>query len=159
MKKLLLLPVLLAFAMVANAQSTDYHAFKVDLQLGYAIPNGSSGGGTKAGVTFTVHPHYRLSDDVALGLRLEGAGLGYVNSTTGTGTKVYLLTSYCPTVEYYLMNGGFRPYLGAGGGLVYQKSAGSGSGGSGLVPEAAVSACSRRPDLKPGTSGLRQTMM
>ena len=134
MKKLLLLPVLLAFAMMANAQSTEYHAFKVDIQLGYAIPNGSSGtGGTKAGVTFTIHPHYRLSDDLAVGLRFEGAGLGYVNTAQGTGTKVYLLTSYCPTIEYYFVKDGFRPFIGAGGGLVYQEAAGKGISSTGLV--------------------------
>ncbi|MBS1521832.1 MAG: outer membrane beta-barrel protein [Bacteroidetes bacterium] len=134
MKKLLLLPVLFAFALMANAQSTNYHAFKFDIQLGYADPSGSSGsGGTKAGVTVTLQPHYRVSDDFALGLRLEAAAIGYVNKAVSSDTKVYLLTSYFLTAEYYFTDSGFRPFIGAGTGLVYQRSAQAGSGYSGLV--------------------------
>lgn len=133
MKKLLLLPALLVLAVMAKAQSTDYHAFKFDIGVGYAIPSGSSGGGTKAGATFTLQPHYRLSNDFAIGLRLEGAGLGYVNTAVSDQTKVYVLTSYCLTAEYYFLPTGFRPFIGAGGGLVYQKSAQAGSGYNGLV--------------------------
>jgi hypothetical protein len=36
--------------------------------------------GTKGGVSFTIQPHYRVSDDLALGLRLEGAALAYQTS-------------------------------------------------------------------------------
>lgn len=134
MKKLLLLPLLFAFSLMANAQSTDYHAFKVDLQVGYAIPSGSSGsGGTKAGATVTLQPHYRVTDDFALGLRFEAAAIGYVNKAVSTDTKVYLLTSYFFTAEYYLVHSGFRPFIGAGGGLVSQESAQAGSGYNGLV--------------------------
>ena len=43
MKKLLLLPMLFAFALMANAQSTNYHAFKFDIQLGYADPSAAAG--------------------------------------------------------------------------------------------------------------------
>src|ERR1700743_206120 len=97
MKKLIIIPMLLLFAVLAKAQSDNYKAFKVDIQVGYAIPSASSGdGGTKAGVTFTIHPHYRLSDDFALGLRLEGAGLGYENQGSDDA-KIALLRSYCLT--------------------------------------------------------------
>ena len=134
MKKLLLLPLLIAFAMMANAQSTNYHAFKVDIQVGYASPSGSSGdGGTKGGATFTIQPHYRISDDFALGLRLEGAAIGYINKAISSDTKVYLLTSYMLTAEYYFTNNGFRPFIGAGAGLVYQRSASGDSNYAGLV--------------------------
>lgn len=122
MKKLLLLSAFIGIALLANAQSTTYHAFKVDMDFGYAIP--SSGNGTKAGVTFTVEPHYRLSDDFAVGLRFEGAGLGYetINGDNNNKVKVSLLTSYCATGEYYLMEGGFRPFVGAGAGFFNQKA-------------------------------------
>ncbi len=81
MKKSFLLFAFLGFALLSKAQSTTtaaatadtYHAFKFDIGLGYAIPSGS---GAKAGATFTLQPHYRLSDDLAIGLRIEGAGLG-----------------------------------------------------------------------------------
>src|SRR5665213_3364156 len=100
MKKLLLLIALVSASYLANAQATTYSqvykAFKVDIGLGYAIP--SSGSGTKAGATFTIEPHYRITDDLAIGLRFEGAGLGYEDQLNDKA-KVSLLTSYCPTLE------------------------------------------------------------
>ena len=126
MKKLFLLFALLGTAMAAKAQSPDYHAFKFDIGLGYAIPSsgGSGSGTTKAGATFTLQPHYRLSDDLAIGLRIEGAGLGYEDKGDGnTSAKVELLTSYCATAEYYLSNNTFRPFVGAGLGFFSQQSA------------------------------------
>jgi hypothetical protein len=131
MKKLLLLSALMGFVYLANAQSTAptttasgataYKAFKVDLDFGYAIP--SDGTGTKAGATFTIEPHYRLSDAFALGIRFEGAGLGYENQTGTTNhIKVSLLTSYCLTGDYYFSKGSFRAFAGGGLGLFSQKS-------------------------------------
>jgi len=116
MKKTILLLAFLGFMGFAKAQSTDYHAFKVDLALGYAIPSESSGdGGTKAGVTFTLQPHYRLTNDLAVGLRFEGAALGDKDETDdGTHVKVSVLTSYCATGEYYFTDKGIRPFVGAG---------------------------------------------
>src|ERR1700761_343866 len=123
MKKLLLLISFVGLALWSKAQSTTYHAFKFDIGLGYAIPSENSGGGTKAGVTFTLQPHYRLSDDLALGLRFEGAGLGYENTAAGdTKAKVQLLYSYCATGEYYFASGSFRPFVGAGAGFFQQSS-------------------------------------
>lgn len=120
MRKLFLLSALIGFAATVNAQSTTYHAFKVDIGFGYAIPSGDGGDGTKAGATFTIHPHYRLSDDFALGLRLEGAGIGYQDEQGKT--KISLLESYCASGEYYLAKGGVRPFVGAGAGFFTQSS-------------------------------------
>jgi outer membrane protein W len=134
MKKLLLLSAFMGLAILAKAQSTTYHAFKFDIGIGYASPTANSNGGTKAGATFTLQPHYRLSDDFALGLRLEGAGLGYVdNSATSDKAKVHLLESYCATGEYYLMKGGFRPFVGAGAGFFAQSALQKESGSEQLV--------------------------
>jgi len=133
MKKLLLLSALLAFAVLAKAQSSTYRAFKFDIGFGYAIPTANSGGGTKAGVTFTLQPHYRLSDDFAVGVRIEGAGLGYVDESGNGKTKVQLLESYCATGEYYLAKGGFRPFVGAGVGFFSQSSVQGNSGTVTLV--------------------------
>jgi hypothetical protein len=138
MKKLLLLPALISFAFLADAQSTAnsqsvmYNVFKVDVDLGYASP--SSGNGTKAGATFTIEPHYRLSDDFALGLRIEGAALGYetTNSSGGTKIKASLLTSFSITGDYYLANGGFRPFIGGGAGF-YTVQAVAGNNESGTA--------------------------
>jgi outer membrane protein X len=137
MKKLLLLSVLISVALLANAQSTTptstdtYHTFKFDIGLGYAIPSSASGSGTKAGVTFTLQPHYRLSDDLAIGLRVEGAGLGYQDDLGKT--KISLLESYCATGEYYLVKGGIRPFVGAGLGFFNQSSLKASNGSAVLV--------------------------
>ena len=123
-KPLLLLAFAIGFGVSAKAQSVTYHNFKVDIGIGYAIPSESTGtNGTKAGVTFTVQPHYRLSDDIALGLRIEGAALGDKNETDGsTHVKISVLTSYCATGEYYLTEKGVRPFVGAGLGIFIQSA-------------------------------------
>jgi hypothetical protein len=142
MKKLLLLSALITFTYLAQAQTTasntpaagamTYKAFKVDMDFGYAIP--SAGTGTKAGATFTIEPHYRLSDAFALGIRFEGAGLGYENQTgTTTHIKVSLLTSYCLTGDYYFSKGGFRVFAGGGAGLFTQKSESATTGEGAVV--------------------------
>lgn len=152
MKKSLLLLALVGFATTLKAQSVNYHAFKVDIGLGYAIPSESSGtDGTKAGVTFTIQPHYRLSDDLALGLRFEGAALGDKNETDGdTHVHVSVLTSYCATGEYYFTPGGVRPFVGAGLGFFTQsvsinsnksdESASASNSKFGFFPEAGIEA-------------------
>jgi outer membrane protein W len=140
MKKLLLISALICAGFIANAQSTTYKAFKVDIDFGYAIPSAGNGTGTKAGATFTIEPHYRLSDDLAVGLRFEGAGLGYEedNGNGGTKVKVSILSSYCPTLEYYFAKGGFRPFGGVGLGVFSQQSVTKSNSGNGatLVPGA-----------------------
>jgi hypothetical protein len=119
MKKVLLLLGLVATCIFANAQSTDYHAFKFDIGFGYAIP--SDGSGTQAGATFTLQPHYRFTDDFALGLRIEAAAIGYENSATNN-FKVSALASTCLSGEFYLSDRGFRPFIGAGLGLFDEES-------------------------------------
>src|ERR1700761_7339150 len=151
-KSLLLFAIALGFTVAAKAQSADYHNFKVDIGIGYAIPSESSGtDGTKAGVTFTIQPHYRLSDDLALGLRFEGAALGDKNETDGdVHVKISVLTSYCATGEYYLTEKGIRPFVGAGLGLFTQSasietknngdSASASNSQFGVFPEAGIEA-------------------
>jgi outer membrane protein W len=138
MKKLLVIAVLAGLSLMARAQSTTssssssstykFHKFKFDLTLGYAIPpanSNSANANIKAGATFVLEPHYRLADAVAIGFRLEGAALAYGNTNgSGTGTSgsanVSAIYSYCPTLDFYLLNGGFRPFIGAGAGIYYQ---------------------------------------
>ena len=133
MKKLLSVFALIGFSYFVQAQTTQpaetahplqtatYKAFKVDFDLGYAIP--SNGSGTKAGATFTIEPHYRLSDAFAIGFRFEGAGLGYeYNDGTNNKVKVSLLTSYCLSGDYYLTKSSFRAFVGGGAGLFTQKA-------------------------------------
>jgi len=155
MKKLLLLSAFLGLVVIAKAQSTTsssgaltYHAFKVDIGIGYAIPTANSGGGTKAGATFTIQPHYRVSDDFAVGLRFEGAGLGYEDeNATDSKVKVSLLTSYCATGEYYLASGGARPFIGAGAGLFTQSAVVSNSQNNGATLSASSSKMGFFPEV------------
>jgi hypothetical protein len=132
MKKLLLIATLVAFAVFAKGQNgyqnnasssygTLYHAFKFDIGIGYAIPQNNIGG-TNGGATFTLQPHYRLSDGFALGLRMEAAALGNENNNSGD-IKVTGLVSGCLTGEFYLSKGGFRPFIGFGAGAFTQENA------------------------------------
>jgi hypothetical protein len=132
MKKIILLSLFLGSSLWLKAQSTTYHDFKVDIGIGYAIPTVSNDGGTKAGATFTIEPQYRLSDDFSLGLRLEGAGLGYKDDQDKI--KVSLLESYCATGEYYLTKDGVRPFVGAGVGFFNQSSLKASDGSAVLAP-------------------------
>jgi len=125
MKRIILFAVLAGFTFLVHAQSTEFHAFKVDFGVGYASP---SQGNTVAGGTFTLQPHYRLSNDFALGLRVEAAAILYKN---GSGQKQgSAIASGCLTGEFYLSDGGFRPFIGAGVGP-YDQATISGNNGSG----------------------------
>jgi len=139
MKKLTLLFAFAGLSFFASAQSTTsattstsiYKAFKVDFDFGYATP---STGTAKAGVNFAFEPHYRLSDDFALGLRLEGAGFLYQTGGSSGSTSASVLFSYCLTGDYYLSNSGFRPFIGAGVGFFQQQTVnGNSSSGSNSV--------------------------
>jgi hypothetical protein len=118
MKKFILLALLAVICSFEKAQSQDYRAFKFDIGLGYAIP--SDGSGTEGGVTFTLQPHYLLSDEFALGLRIEAAAIGYKDFMTNN-FNVSALASTCISGEYYLSKRGFRPFIGAGLGLFDQE--------------------------------------
>jgi len=127
MKKLFVLTLLSGAVLLVKAQSENFHAFKFDIGVGYALP--SSGSGTEAGATFTLQPHYRLSDNFALGLRMEAAAIGYKNSVSGD-VKVSALASGCLTGEYYLSDNSFRPFIGAGVGLFDEESAAGNTNGN-----------------------------
>lgn len=131
MKKILFVAAFLSVAISSNSQSTNYKAFKVDLTFGYAIPSADASG-VKGGVTFTLEPHYRITDDIAVGVRFEGAALGY-QVAGSSDPKISVLASYCATGEYYFMKGGFRPFAGAGLGIFSSSSVTVGSGNSAAV--------------------------
>lgn len=127
MKQLLLTIVAVTtFVLNARSQSENFRAFKFDLSLGYASPlnSGSGPSSSSGGVSLTFHPHYRLSDQFAVGLRVDVALLAYASYDAVDGTysdsQASALTSYALTGEYYLMDGGFRPFIGAGVGVFRQ---------------------------------------
>lgn len=126
MKKLILLCTFIGITTWVNAQSTDFNSFKFDVGVGYATP---SQGNTIAGAAFTLQPHYLVSNEFSVGVRLEIAALLHKNYA---GDKVAsALGSGCLTGEYYLSNSGFRPFIGAGVGLFDQTSIKSNDNGSG----------------------------
>jgi hypothetical protein len=127
MKKYLLTTIVMAIVVFnAYSQSGNFRAFKLDLSMGYASP-ASPSNSTSGGISFTFHPHYRLADEFAVGLRIEAAMLAYSTASAAddyslSDSKVAILNSYCLTGEYYLSNGSFRPFIGGGAGIFTQSS-------------------------------------
>jgi len=117
MKKLVLFTSMMGLAMLVRAQSAAFETFKFDIGVGYATP---SQGSTVAGATFTLQPHYRVSDDFAVGLRIEAAAVFY--HTAADDKRGSAIGSGCLTGEYYLSDQGFRPFIGAGVGLFDQSA-------------------------------------
>ncbi|HWJ89917.1 MAG TPA: OmpW family outer membrane protein [Flavisolibacter sp.] len=117
MKKLSFLLAFVAGTVAVNAQSKTFKPFKADLAIGYAIPGGS---GAKGGVLFAVEPKYALNDNIAIGLRFEGAVMARaaVDQTGNTVVgDVKASGSYLLTGDYYLNTNKFRPFVGVGAGL------------------------------------------
>ncbi|MDP9080053.1 MAG: hypothetical protein M3O71_21720 [Bacteroidota bacterium] len=112
MKKLLLFCVFFYCAFLATAQ-TGVGRVNADIGAGYAVP--TEGFGVKPGVTFVAEPHYFLSNNFSIGIRFEGALLGY--QAQYNDELFSFFGSSCATGEYHFGNGKFRPFLGAGGGL------------------------------------------
>ena len=115
MKKLILSAIIvLAIGTGAFAQSSSYKAFKVDLGFLYGLPVGSDY--YSGGVGFYLEPKYNISDNIALGLRLEWAILAAADAL-GENASISALSSYLLTGDYYLGSSSVRPYVGAGIGL------------------------------------------
>lgn len=78
---------------------------------GYAIASGDASGGLFG----TLEPGYRLSDQIALGLRFELAGIarGAINDQS-IDVDVSKITSLTLNAIYYLKNEGARPFAGIG---------------------------------------------
>ena len=112
-KVLLLVAVLVAGIVSANAQSENYKAFKVDLGLLYAIPGGD---GITGGIGYYLEPKYNLTDNIALGLKLEGAVMG-ADDISGASASITALGSYQLTGDYYFGDSKVRPFLGLGTGI------------------------------------------
>jgi len=114
MKKLLLLvAVLVAGIASANAQSENYKAFKVDVGALYAIPGGD---GVKSGAGFYIEPKYNLTDNIALGLKMEWAVMG-AEEQEGMSVDISALGSYQITGDYYFGDSKVRPFVGLGAGI------------------------------------------
>lgn len=96
----------------AGALAQEYQAFRVGVGLGYAMASGS---GSKGGVLFNLEPGYRVTDQILLNLRIEGAvvGRGFANESSAE-MDVAAIASYTLNGQYYFNNNKFRPFVGAG---------------------------------------------
>lgn len=121
MKKQLLILTALFFLATLTSYAQDggdrvFKKFKVDVSLGYAVPQVSGSGGTNAGALFVIEPKYAVMDQLSVGLRMEGAAMANIDKEGETGTaKVNI--SYLATGDYYFSNNKFRPFAGAGAGI------------------------------------------
>ena len=90
-----------------------FKKFRTDVSLGYASPKG---GNSDGGALFAIEPKYAITDQIAVGLRLEVAVTVNIdkngNESKATGNGSYLLTG-----DYYLNTNKFRPFVGLGGGI------------------------------------------
>lgn len=126
MKNFLIAGISLLSISMVKAQSTGspgsgsesiFKPFKVDVAFGAAIPSGS---GSKGGVLFAIEPKYAIMDQLAVGLRIEGAvtARGFVSPDgTAASADVKASGSYLATGDYYFTNTTFRPFAGAGVGI------------------------------------------
>lgn len=127
--------VLLA-AVAANAQ--EFKKFNVGVGLGYAMPGGEGSGG---GVLFAIEPAYRVTDAIAVGLRMEWAVVvrGLSESVSTYDASAAAIGSYTINGKYYFSNAKFRPFVGAGVGM-YKLAAVSvsSSGAAGAAAETKI---------------------
>ena len=130
MRKTSLMLALVVASIAVNAQSKSFKPFKVDFATGYAIPGGS---GAKGGVLFAIEPKYALNDNIAVGIRFEGAVMARASidqSGQLSSGDVKASGSYLATGDYYFNTNKLRPFAGIG----------AGSSTSGYVNGAAASA-------------------
>jgi len=123
MRKFFMTALAIGAVAFANAQTEQtFKPFKVDLAMGYAIPEGS---GTKGGVLFAVEPKYALNDNLTVGLRMELAVTAQGTVTNGEMNEgsVKGSGSYLATADYYFNTNHFRPFVGAGAGIYTNASA------------------------------------
>ena len=114
MKKLPILFLSIVLTSAVNAQG--YKKFKLGIGLGYASGRAGIGHGyvEGSGGLLTLEPAFRVSDNLAVGLRLEGAAYG---SVAVSSMGAYGYGSITINGQYYLNGEKFRPFVGAGFGI------------------------------------------
>jgi outer membrane protein W len=128
MRKLLVILMATALVQTCPAQSQDtssrvFKKFKVDISVGYASPSGSSsssqGSQFNGGALFAIEPKFAVIDPLAIGVRVEAAVIAhtYTNNYSSNNSNGKANLSGLLTADYYFTNSGFRPFIGAGGGI------------------------------------------
>ena len=124
MKNLSLLVVAgcLFFATMSVNAQTQFKPFRVDLGLGWAVPD--NGGG----LVFNIEPKYAVIPQLSIGLKFEADAIvkdlkvdSSYEIAEGTAQGIF---SILATADYHLMQRKFRPFVGGGIG-VYSIAAGN----------------------------------
>lgn len=152
---------LLAVAPAARAQATSYQSIRVDVTA-YAAYGAADAASWGAGAA--IEPKFNVTDNLAAGLRLEGAGFVTQQvkvSAGGTSANVSqsarAVTALLAKADYYLTTAPVRPFLGVGAGF-YRIGAGSqsvSSGGSVVQTASAFSGFGFAPQLGINLGGFR----
>jgi len=129
------LPILAVVLLASIAtQAQEYKAFKVGLGIGYGVPSEGSGG-----VLLYLEPMYRVSDQIAIGLRLESAAfLGQPISGTPFTTAAFGVGSFTLNGQYYFSNNTFRPFVGFGLGMFTAAGTSTDLGGGNVFIQASA---------------------
>jgi hypothetical protein len=136
---------LLAASPAARAQAPSYQPIRVDVTFyaAYAAADATSWGGGVA-----IEPKFNVTDHLAAGLRLDGAGFVTQDvkvSSGGTSANVSQgargVAAFLAKADYYLTDSSVRPFLGVGLGF-YRIGAGSQSVSSGAAGATVVQTAS-----------------
>ena len=107
--------LILLLTLTISSQAQDYKPFQLHLGIGQAAH--IDGGG---GVLLAIEPAYRLSDDVALGIK--GEFIGTNREVPDIDIEFGWINSYTANIKFYLTDSEFRPFFGVGGGVYLLKN-------------------------------------
>jgi outer membrane protein X len=135
MRHLIAALVLLA-ATPALATSESYQPVRVDVTFNLVY---GSADVREYGVGAAIEPKFNLTDQLSVGLRLEGAALIPESVSVGSGSismGVRALSAYLVKGEYYLTTSDVRPFVGLAAGFYDIASGGQTVGSAGIVQQA-----------------------
>jgi outer membrane protein X len=133
--KLAAFVLLAALGSTAHAEAQNYQPIRMDLALVMAL-NGS-GDVNAWGAGLAVEPKYNLTDQLALGLRLEYTGLvseSYTLAGLDLSLSARAVLAILAKADYYFTTSSTRPFIGLGAG--YYSIGSSDVGSTGLSAEA-----------------------
>lgn len=141
MKKLVLVIGIIGIS-ISSLTAQEFNPVKIGFGFGYASPGGE---GAKGGILAYFEPAYRVTDQIAVGFRIEAAAMARSVVLSGSGTSIAAETevkgnaSYSINGQYYFLNGSFRPFAGIGFGLFSLASQSASVSGSSTSVSASAS--------------------